>query len=145
MNKNKLHNIIQKLVQEYTGTGAGGGNATDGNDIKSPRPFKDDKTEVEKAYTQKNVYGAEGGHYSRYSSKHDYNRTRRGMFEEEIDEQPYPYATLTTQGQSIHRAPGVWEEDEKELEEQLSPDEMNYFNNKKISHQMLEKLLLKLL
>lgn len=135
MNKNKLHNIIQKLVQEYTGTGASGGNATDGNDIKSPRPFKDDKTEVEKAYTQKNVYGAEGGHYSRYSSKHDYNRTRRGMFEEEIDEQPYPYATLTTQGQSIHRAPGVWEEDEEELKEQLSPDEMKYYNNKKISHQ----------
>jgi hypothetical protein len=135
--KNKLHNIIQTLVHEYTGTGASGGNATDGNDIRSPRPFKDDKTEVEKAYTQKNVYGAEGGHYKRYSTKSDFERDRRGgMFEEEeVEEQPYSHATLTTQGQSIYRAPGVWEEDEEELEEQITPDEMQFYNNKKISHQ----------
>ena len=30
---------------------------------------------------------------------------------QEIKENAYPYATLTTQGQSIHRAPGIWEQE----------------------------------
>ena len=145
MKKNKLYNIIQKLVQEYTGTGAGGGNATDGSDITSPRPFPDDKSEIEN-YTHKNVYGAEGGHYKKEPAFKNPNRQKMGMFELkdyikkilqelEIEEQSYPYATLTTQGQSIHRAPGVWEEDEEQLQEQLTDDEMEVFNKKKIYHQ----------
>ena len=56
MEKLKLKEIIKKLVQEYTGTGASGGNATDGNDITSPRPFADDKEEIEN-YIFKNIYG----------------------------------------------------------------------------------------
>ena len=32
----------KKQIREFTGTGASGGNATDGNDITSPRPFSDD-------------------------------------------------------------------------------------------------------
>ena len=44
------------------GTGSSGGNATDGNDITSPRPFADDKDEIEN-YTNKNVYGGSGKHY----------------------------------------------------------------------------------
>ena len=138
-----LKNMIRNLVQEYMGTGASGGNAGDGNSIVSPRPFKDDKTEVEKAYTQKNVFGAEGGHYRKDADTFNYNRTKMGMFELkdfikkivqeiEVEEQAYPHATLTTQGQSIHRAPGVWEED---LQEQLSPGEMKTYNDKKIRHQ----------
>ena len=42
MKKSELYNIIKQQVQEYTGTGASGGNSTDGNDIASPRPFPDD-------------------------------------------------------------------------------------------------------
>ena len=80
MKKNKLHNIIQTLVHEYTGTGASGGNATDGNDITSPRPFPDDKSEIEN-YTHKNVYGAEGGHYKKEPAFKNPNRQKMGMFE----------------------------------------------------------------
>ena len=36
-----------KLYKEYTGTGASGGNAGDGNSITSPRPFSDDSEELE--------------------------------------------------------------------------------------------------
>ena len=42
MDKKKLRELIKKLVAEYMGTGASGGNASDGNDITSPRPFPDD-------------------------------------------------------------------------------------------------------
>ena len=33
-------------LKEYTGTGASGGNSTDGNEIPSPRPFIDDEAEM---------------------------------------------------------------------------------------------------
>ena len=65
--------IIHKYLQEYMGTGASGGNSTDGNSIKSPRPYPDDKTEIQKAYTDKNVYGAEGGHYRKDFDRINYN------------------------------------------------------------------------
>mgnify|MGYP003110819929 CR=1 FL=1 len=145
MKEKHLEKIINKIVQEYTGTGASGGNAGDGNSMTSPRPYPDDHTEVQKAYTDKNVYGAEGGHYSRYSTKSDYNNQKFVRFEElesfikkiikelNVEEEAYPHTTLTTQGQSIHRAPGVWEEDE--LQEQLSGDEMKSYNDKKVSYQ----------
>ena len=43
----KLKEIIRNLVKEYTGTGASGGNAGDGNNITSPWPFADDMEEME--------------------------------------------------------------------------------------------------
>ena len=143
--KTNLKKFIKKLVSEYTGTGAGGGNSTDGNDIPSQRINFDSDSDERKWYANKNVYGAEGGHYRREKAKINIglNQKKMGMFELkdfikkivqeiEVEEQAYPHATLTTQGQSIHRAPGVWEED---LQEQLSPGEMKTYNDKKIRHQ----------
>ena len=80
MTTKELKELIKKLVQEYTGTGASGGNATDGNDIPSPRPFADDEEELED-YLFKNIYGGEGGHYRREPAFHgrgnvNYNRTK---------------------------------------------------------------------
>ena len=73
MSKEELRELIKQLVQEYTGTGASGGNATDGNDIPSPRPFVDDKDEIEN-YMDKNLYGAEGNHYRKEKEPINYNR-----------------------------------------------------------------------
>ena len=67
------------MIKEYMSTISERGNATDGNNISSPRPFADDKEELEN-YTNKNVYGAEGGHYRREPSTHNYNRTKFGKF-----------------------------------------------------------------
>jgi hypothetical protein len=84
MTTEELKELIKKLVQEYTGTGASGGNATDGNDIPSPRPFADDEEELEN-YLFKNVYGGEGGHFTYEPAFHgrghgrgdvNYNRTK---------------------------------------------------------------------
>ena len=74
-------------MKEYTGTGASGGNATDGNDITSPRPFADDMDEIEN-YTFKSVYGGDGGHYvhdpaARGTLTRD---PRGGMFENKDEE-----------------------------------------------------------
>ena len=143
MTQKELKELIKSIVQEYTGTGSSGGNATDGNDIPSPRPFADDEDELEN-YTHKNVYGAEGGHYrkDRYTGNYP-NRQKMGMFElrslikkmlEEIDEEAYNHATLTTQGQyksrftKTGRPPGI-------MDEQLTPGEMAQFNKKKIEYQ----------
>ena len=67
MNKEQLRELIRGVIQEYTGTGASGGNAGDGNNITSPRvggSYHDDESEIE-AYTNKNVgYGAMGNHTS---------------------------------------------------------------------------------
>ena len=147
MKENKLRDIIRKLVHEYTGTGAGGGNATDGNDITSPRiggEFETDEKEM-KDYNRKNVgYGGDGGHYPRYSTKHDYDRTKRGMFEEEVDEHAYPHATLTTQEPSRTRTriptdkypfSALPKRTATGMREQLTPSEMNNYNKKKIHHQ----------
>ena len=41
MTKRELKELIKSVIQEYTGTGAGGGNAGDGNSIPSQRPFVD--------------------------------------------------------------------------------------------------------
>ena len=62
MTLNELNTLVNTFILEYTGTGASGGNSTDGNDITSPRPFPDDKSEI-RNYINKNVYGAEGNHY----------------------------------------------------------------------------------
>jgi len=63
MTKRELRELIKSTIQEYTGTGASGGNAGDGNSITSPRPFIDDNDEIEN-YTDKGAPfgGAEGQH-----------------------------------------------------------------------------------
>ena len=79
MTKKEIRELIQSIIREYMGTGASGGNSTDGNEIPSPRPFADDEEELEN-YTNKNVYGAEGGHYKKEPLTHNYNRTKFGKF-----------------------------------------------------------------
>ncbi len=132
----------KKQIREFTGTGASGGNATDGNDITSPRPFPDDEEEIEN-YINKNVYGAEGGQKigDKYTGNYP-NRMKFTKFEEtmkksdihklikeaiketldEIKADDYGSATLTTQGQSksrftkTGRPPGIMEKEEEEKE-----------------------------
>ena len=54
MTKRELRELIRQCISEYTGTGSGGGNATDGNEIPSPRPFVDDEAEIDN-YSDKNA------------------------------------------------------------------------------------------
>ena len=58
MTKRELKELIKSVIKEYTGTGSSGGNATDGNDITSPRPFHNDEDEIDN-YMNKN--SGEGG------------------------------------------------------------------------------------
>ena len=127
----------KKSLREFTGTGASGGNSTDGNDITSPRPFPDDESELEN-YSNKNVYGGEGGHYKHEPAFRNPNVTRFTRFEEtmkksdihkiiketiqevlnEIGADAYGSATLTTQGQAksrftkTGRPPGILDEED---------------------------------
>ena len=71
-------------LKEYTGTGASGGNSTDGNDIPSPRPFIDDEAELNN-YLEKNRYGGEGNHYRKEPALPNPNRTRFTKFEENMN------------------------------------------------------------
>ena len=70
-------------LKEYTGTGASGGNSTDGNNIPSPRPFVDDEAELDN-YLEKNRYGGEGNHYRKEPALPNPNRTRFTKFEENM-------------------------------------------------------------
>jgi len=79
MTKKDLRELIRNTIQEYMGTGASGGNSTDGNDITSPRPFADDKDEIEN-YTNKNVYGGDGRHYKYEPAFKNPNRTKMTKF-----------------------------------------------------------------
>ena len=72
-------------LKEYTGTGASGGNSTDGNNIPSPRPFVDDEAELDN-YLEKNRYGGEGNHYIKEPALPNPNRTRFTKFEENMNE-----------------------------------------------------------
>ena len=86
MNKlNTLKNTIKDILKEYTGTGASGGNSTDGNNIPSPRPFVDDEAELDN-YLEKNRYGGEGNHYRKEPALPNPNRTRFTKFEEKMKE-----------------------------------------------------------
>ena len=62
MTKRELRELIRSTLKEYMGTGSSGGNATDGNDIKSQRmgggSFKTDEEEIE-FYNNQNA--GEGG------------------------------------------------------------------------------------
>ena len=79
MTKKELRELIKSVIQEYTGTGASGGNAGDGNEIPSQRPFIDGEDELE-FYTNKGAPfgGAEGQHTRgmEKSSMGNPNRTR---------------------------------------------------------------------
>ena len=110
MNLKELKKAIRYFVKEYTGTGASGGNSTDGNDITSPRvggSFLTDEDEMMN-YLYKNVYGGDGGHYTGDMYTGNYpNRHKMPKFEfkkivkkviKELNEQAYGSATLTTQG-----------------------------------------------
>jgi hypothetical protein len=79
MTKRELRELIRKVIHEFTGTGASGGNAGDGNNITSPRPFVDDEEEIED-YIFKNIYGGEGNHYRKDSDPFNYNRTKFTKF-----------------------------------------------------------------
>ena len=79
MTKKDLRELIRNTIQEYMGTGASGGNSTDGNDITSPRPFADDEEEIEN-YTNKNVYGGSGKHYRNEPVLPNPNRTKMTKF-----------------------------------------------------------------
>ena len=79
MTKEKLRELIRSVIREYMGTGSSGGNATDGNDITSPRPFADDEEEIEN-YTNKNVYGGSGKHYRNEPVLPNPNRTKMTKF-----------------------------------------------------------------
>ena len=79
MTKKDLRELIRNTIQEYLGTGASGGNSTDGNDITSPRPFADDEDEIEN-YTNKNVYGGDGKHYKYEPAFKNPNRTKMIKF-----------------------------------------------------------------
>ena len=75
MTKSELRELIVQMIKEYTGTGASGVNAGDGNSITAPGIPHDDEEAVER-YTNKSIYGGDGKHYKRYSAKSDYNRTK---------------------------------------------------------------------
>jgi len=79
MTKKDLRELIRNTISEYMGTGASGGNASDGNDITSPRPFADDEEEIEN-YTNKNVYGGSGKHYRNEPVLPNPNRTKMTKF-----------------------------------------------------------------
>ncbi len=82
MTKRELRELIRNAIKEYTGTGASGGNAGDGNSITSPRPFVDEKDELEN-YTDKGAPfgGAEGQHTrGMEKNKGSFNRTRFTKF-----------------------------------------------------------------
>ena len=76
MTKGELLELIRSVIKEYTGTGAFRSPVKgDGNYQVSPRPFTDDKEEMED-YTEKGAPygGAEGGHYRKDVDSFNYNR-----------------------------------------------------------------------
>ena len=79
MTKKDLRELIRNTISEYMGTGASGGNASDGNDITSPRPFADDEEEIEN-YINKKVYGGSGKHYRNEPDLPNPNRTKMTKF-----------------------------------------------------------------
>ena len=81
MTKKELRELIKSVIKEYTGTGAGGRNHIKGggNIQVSPRPFADDKEEIEN-YTNKNVYGGDGRHYKYEPAFKNPNRTKMTKF-----------------------------------------------------------------
>ena len=82
MTREELLELIRSVIREYTGTGnmsSTGLTSDDGNNVTSPRPFANDEDEIEN-YINKNVYGAEGGHYKKEPAFHNPNRTKFTKF-----------------------------------------------------------------
>ena len=83
MTKRELRELIRQCINEYTGTGSSGGNATDGNNIISPRPFPDDQEEINN-YTDKNAGEGSMGNQTRgmepIRSAGNMNRTKMTRF-----------------------------------------------------------------
>ena len=71
MTRKELRELIKSVIKEYTGTGSSGGNATDGNNITSPRiggSFKTEKDEMDN-YSSKNAGEGGKGYQSRGMEK----------------------------------------------------------------------------
>ena len=120
MTSKNLKNLINSIIQEYTGTGAmtsTGLTSDDGNNVTSQRSrFDTTEDEMNFYLNQNKGKGGDGGHYRREPAFHgrgdvNFNRTRltpyleelKGIIKkmlEEIDEQAYGSATITTQGSS---------------------------------------------
>ena len=113
MNQKKLKELIKKFIQEQLGDVASTGlTSNDGNNVTSPRiggSYRDDEEEIFNYLIKNKGFGGDGGHYSKDSSGIiNYNSlNHQGMFElkkhikkilEELEEQAYGSATLTTQG-----------------------------------------------
>ncbi len=133
----QLRELINKFLTEYTGTGASGGNAGDGNSITSPRPYPDEKTEMQKAYMDKSVgYGGDGGHYTNEPAFNNFNRKKMVKFEqlrkvirtylEQVGfdgADAYGDATNLTKGLNVAksrftktgRPPGIWEDFDRQI------------------------------
>ena len=83
MTKAELRELIKKVIHEFTGTGASGGNAGDGNNITAPGIPYDDEEAIER-YTNKNAgYGAMGNHTSGMEKSRpigNLNRTKNTRF-----------------------------------------------------------------
>ena len=60
MTKKELRELIKNTLKEYTGTGSGGGNATDGNNVQSQRPFTSDNNEIDFYNKQNKGEGGQG-------------------------------------------------------------------------------------
>ena len=86
MTKQKLLELIKQIISEYTGTGASGGNAGDGNNITAPGIPHDDEEAIER-YTNKSIYGAEGGQRRGMDGMGpNYGRHPQGMCEQDDEE-----------------------------------------------------------
>ena len=141
-----LKKYLKKLIQEYTGTGAmasSGLTSDDGNNVTSQRSrfhSPDGEEEMEFYLNQNKGEGGNGGHYTGDSATFAHNKSHYSgimelekyikqvleEMEEEIEEQAYGSATLTTQGQRKKRyapiynaPPGMWME--KINEQQQDP------------------------
>ena len=55
MTKSELRELIVQMIKEYTGTGASGGNAGDGNNITAPGIPHDDEEAVEDLEAQREL------------------------------------------------------------------------------------------
>jgi len=86
MTKRELLELIRTTIREYTGTGdmaSTGRTSDDGNNATSPRPFVDEKDELEN-YTDKGApFGGAEGQHTRGMEKRgtvNPNRTRFTRF-----------------------------------------------------------------
>ena len=82
MTKRELRELIRNAIKEQTGTGASGGNGGDGNSNTSPRPFVDEKDELENYNDKGAPFGGAEGQHTRGMEKNkgSFNRTRFTKF-----------------------------------------------------------------